>query len=297
MDTLNKKYNFIKHKKICKGMSGDVKYKVEDKNGKHYLLRVAEISEYTLKQHEYNLMKTWNQSQIPMPKAIDFGCCNEGKNVYTLVEWIEGVEVQEVLKKLDGKEQYRLGKESGNILHLIHNSMEQKASDEWYDKYFKVIGERIQAYIDEGVHFDGDNSILEFLEENKELIRMRPQCYLHGDYHMGNMIYTPDNHIKIIDWHTVDFDNYGDPWYEFNRIGLEYPDFASGQVEGYFRGSVPNDFWRLLLYYLAASAITSVVWAKYWAPEEYHNIIQLNQNILKAFDGMKALEPEWYIKK
>ncbi|WP_310601982.1 phosphotransferase family protein, partial [Anaerosporobacter sp.] len=170
-------------------------------------------------------------------------------------------------------------------------------SDEWYDKYFKVIDERIQAYIDEDEHFDGDSIILEYLKENKELIKNRPQCYLHGDYHMGNMIYTQDNHIKIIDWNTVDFDNYGDPWYEFNRIGLEYPNFVSGQIDGYFKDNVPNDFWRLLLYYLATSAITSVVWAKYWAPEEYNNIIQLNQNILNAFDGMKALEPEWYMRK
>ncbi|WP_310604827.1 phosphotransferase, partial [Anaerosporobacter sp.] len=173
MDSLNKKYNFIKHEKICTGMSGDVKYKVEDKNGRHYLLRVAEIGESELKQHEYNLMKVWNNAEIPMPEAIDFGCCNDGKNVYTLLEWVEGIEVQKVQKELDSKEQYRLGKESGNILSLIHNSMEQKISDEWYDKYFKVIDERIQAYIDEDEHFDGDSIILEYLKENKELIKNR----------------------------------------------------------------------------------------------------------------------------
>lgn len=69
---------------------------------------------------------------------------------------------------------------------------------------------------------------------------------------MGNMIYSPKGELNIIDWHTVDFENYGDPWYEFNRIGVEYSDFASGQIDGYFQDNVPEEFWELFAFYLSA---------------------------------------------
>ena len=98
----------------------------------------------------------------------------------------------------------------------------------------------------------------------------------------------------VIDWHTVDFDNIGDPWYEFNRLGIEHPMFAGGQINGYFNQQVPEEFWRLFALYLAASAITSIVWAKHWAPEEFDNIMQLNRNVLDMFDNMTNPIPRWY---
>jgi len=55
-----------------------------------------------------------------------------------------------------------------------------------------------------------------------------------------------------------------------------------------------KNVYTLLSYYLAASAITSIVWAKYFAPERLRAILQLNINILKWFDNMKELVPTWY---
>jgi len=78
-------------------------------------------------------------------------------------------------------------------------------------------------------------------EKNRSLLKNRPQCRHHGDYHEGNMIFSESGELFVIDWHTVDFDNYGDPWYEFNRIGSVYPAFASGQIDGYFQGKPPED--------------------------------------------------------
>lgn len=296
MDKLTRNYDWIEIKKINKGMSSDIKYKVKDKLGHSYLLRVSEINLYNIKMHEYELIQMWNKSNIPMPKAVDFGTCNEGKNVYTLLEWIEGIEIDNILPSLSHTERYELGKESGRILNKIHTITEPKYSKGWSEQYFSVIDNRLNAYKYEKINFKGDSIILKFLENNAYLLKNRPQCYLHGDYHMGNIIYSQKKELNIIDWHTVDFDNYGDPWYEFNRIGVEYPEFASGQIDGYFEDNIPEEFWKLFAFYLSASAITSIVWAKYWAPEEYDNIIQLNNNILKWFDDMKILKPSWYMK-
>lgn len=112
---------------------------------------------------------------------------------------------------------------------------------------------------------------------------------------MGNLIVSPDEQLYVIDWHMVDFENYGDPWYEFNRLGIEFPAFASGQIDGYFNSRPPEEFWKLLSYYLVASAITSIVWSKYFAPERLDSIIKLNKDILAWTDNLKNPIPSWYV--
>lgn len=285
---------FSKVVPINKGMSGDKKYYIETKDNKHQLLRIADIAEYDQKKKEYNRMNKLYAVGTPMPKTIDFGTCNEGKSVYSLLEWIDGQEVEQLIPKEDPHEQYLLGIKSGKNLKLIHCINSKEDIDDWSHRYFAVIDERLDAFYSEGVKFAGYEKIINFLKNNKEHLCNRPQCYLHGDYHMGNMIVNEKDELFIIDWHTVDFDNYGDPWYEFNRIGVEYPDFASGQIDGYFEGSPPQEFWTLLAYYLSASAITSIVWAKYFSPDDLNPILQLNKNILNWYDGMENLIPTWY---
>ena len=88
-------YNtFKKIQPINKGMSGDKKYYIEDVEGKHFLLRVADLSEFKQKKDEYEIIKNMNNLDVPMPSPVDFGICNGGKSVYTLLSWVEGEEVE-----------------------------------------------------------------------------------------------------------------------------------------------------------------------------------------------------------
>ncbi len=281
---------------IKKGMSGDQKYFITTNNNERLLMRIADISEFERKKTEYDLVKKLSGSGIPMPQPIDFGICNDNTEVYTLLTWIEGEEAEKIVPKLSNAEQYNIGKESGEILKKIHMLLPAESEQTWKERYFSVIDERLDAYRKEGVEFPGFGTILEYIESNRCLLDNRPQTYHHGDYHMGNLILSDNNKVSVIDWHTVDFDNIGDPWYEFNRIGAEYPYFASGQIDGYFNGNIPNDFWRLLAYYLSASAITSIVWTKYFAPDRLTSIINLNTDILKWFNNMNTSVPIWYMQ-
>ncbi len=289
--------SFTKIEPITKGMSADKKYYIETNDGRHMLLRIADFSEYSHKRTEYEIMEQMAKFSVPMPAPIDFGTCNNGNNVYTLLHWVDGDEVETILPSLSKSEQYILGMESGKILRRIHEVPITNHTDSWADRYYSVIGPRLEAFRLEGIPFNGDTLILDYLERNRDLLKNRSQCHHHGDYHVGNMIFTASRQIAIIDWHTVDFDNYGDPWYEFNRIGLEYAEFASGQINGYFNHDVPEEFWKLFAYYLAASAITSIVWAKYFATERLQDILKLNQEILYWFDDMKNPIPTWYLKE
>ncbi|MGN0666643.1 MAG: aminoglycoside phosphotransferase family protein [Huintestinicola sp.] len=285
---------FDKVTEISKGMSGDKKYKCIDREGHVFLLRSSDLKEYDIKLKEYEFLKKLNKSDLPIPKCIDF--MKEGDSVYTLLSWIDGEETEKVLPHLNEGEQYEMGVKAGKILAKIHKAAAlEEDPGNWYDRYFEVIDPRLEAYRTKGIAFEGADLILDFIEENKYLLKQRKQCGHHGDYHMGNLI-TKNGEVFVIDWHTVDFDNIGDPWYEFNRVGVEYPAFASGQIDGYFDGNIPEEFWKLFALYHSASAVTSIVWAKYYAPSKLDSIIKLNKNVLAWFDNMERAIPTWYLK-
>ena len=50
----------------------------------------------------------------------------------------------------------------------------------------------------------------------------------------------------------------------------------------------------MLALYLSVSAITSIVWAKYFAPDQLDRVMELNRDVLKWYDGMKRVVPSWY---
>ncbi len=280
--------------KIERGMSSDIKYKVISDDGSALLLRLSSMDTYTDKEREYQRIQKLYQNMIPVPRPIEFGKTEDGTMVYSLTAWIEGELLETALKKKSRKEQYSLGLTSGKLLKSIHSLQKCDVSENWLERYLKVIKPRIHAFKEEGIPFEGDGYILDYFEQNIGLLDSRPQVFLHGDYHMGNMILSESNEIVIIDWEKVDFDNIGDPWYEFNRIGIEYPGFAKGQIDGYFEGNPPEKFWKLLALYISVSAITSIVWAKYFAQEELENIMSLNRNVLMWYDNMRNPVPAWY---
>lgn len=282
-------------KEIEKGMSGDRKYYIETTEGKKFLLRITEVSNYETKKKDYDFLLSINKAGLPVPKAFDFGTCEDGNSVYMLLEWMEGEEAEKVVPTMTKDKQYSIGVTSGQILKGLHeNSTINHMDRDWYDRYFDVIHPRIEAYKNEGVPFEGADEILSFIEENKHLLHERRQCRIHGDYHLGNLIINEDEEIFVIDWQTVDFEGVGDPWVDFINIGIEHPAFAAGQIDGYFNYQVPEEFWRMLALYLAVSAITSIVWAKYFAPERLESILELNRNVVKWYDGMNQVVPSWH---
>ncbi|MDR0897216.1 MAG: phosphotransferase [Oscillospiraceae bacterium] len=287
---------FAKVEPITKGMAGDAKYYIEAMDGRKRLLRVADASEYARRKAEYDTMRQAWALGVPMPEPLDFGYCNDGQSVYTLIEWIDGKEAIALLPALPETEQYLLGKQSGEALRLIHQIPAPTGLPDWAERYFGVMDDRFAAYRKEGVPFAGNDSILAYLDSHRELLKARPQCHLHGDFHTGNMIVTDEGKLHIIDWHFVDFDSAGDPWSELTCVETAYPAFSSGQISGYFGGEPPEAFWPLFAYYVAASALASIVWAKYFAPDELQSRMELNECVLRWFDGMKDPVARWYGK-
>lgn len=289
-------YRFTKISLITKGLSGDKKFYLETEDGQRFLVRISECSKYERKMAEYKLLQKVSKIGIPMPVPEGFGYCEDKSKIYTLLSWVDGEDAQKVLPILSQEEQYQLGIDAGRILRKLHDNSRIECSEDWQTRYFSVIEPRLEAYRKEGIPFEGSAQILDYLEINKHLLINRPQTLHHGDFHLGNMVIDKNARLSVIDWDTADFENIGDPWYEFNRIGVENPAFATGQIDGYFENNIPNMFWRLLAFYLAGIAITSIVWAKYSAPKCMDEIMKLNTDIVRWYDGMKNIIPSWYTK-
>ena len=291
-------YQFTKITPIMKVLSGDRKYYLETEDGQHLLARITKKSEYERKQFGYNLTKKAMKAGLRMPEPIGFGSCENGE-VYMLLTWVQGEDAGKLLPKLTSGEQYRYGREAGEMLRKFHDSSRTEDREDWQARYFSVMEPRLEAYRKEGISFEGSDAILDYIQGNRELLLKRPQTLHHGDFHIGNLVIGEDGRLGIIDWDTADFGNIGDPWYEFNRIGAELPAFATGQIDGYFHvgeagNYVPDEFWKLFALYHAGSAITSIVWAKYFAPGCMDEIMKRNRDIVCWYDGMKRCIPIWY---
>ena len=103
---------------------------------------------------------------------------------------------------------------------------------------------------------DGDDKVIAYIEANNSALQGRPQCFHHGDYHVGNMVISPEGELYVIDFNRHD---YGDPWEEFNRIvwtAAVSPYFATGQLNGYFKAGHLS-FFQLLAFYICSNMLGS----------------------------------------
>ena len=280
------------------GLSGDMKYHLETAAGLQLFLRLSDISERSSKESMFMLLQRVAELGVPMPYPVAFGECNQGKNVFQLLTWCEGVSVETCLPDLPETTQHSLGQRCGEILRKIHAIPAPENLDDWAQRYMDVNSARLAAFSRCGVHIPGSDVILRYVEENKHLLKGRPQCFHHGDYHSGNLLLAQNHDICVIDWEILDYGNFADPWEEFNRLNNAevIPRFATGLLQGYFGGEPPADFWRLLAFYLGAGALMLVSWAYYLQRDMLAYTTENVRTVLSWFDQMENCVPTWYLK-
>ena len=228
---------------------------------------------------------------VPMCQPLEYGVCEEGE--YTLQSWINGVDAEDVIPMLSQQEQYDFGFEAGKILRQIHRIPAPSDQPAWEPRFNAKIDRKIKMYLECPIHFDGAEHLIHYLNANRHLLAGRPQCYQHGDYHIGNMM-IEDGQLRIIDFDRYDF---GDPWEEFNRIvwGAQASHkFAKGMVDGYFNGEVPMLFWRLLALYISSNMLSSVPWAIPFGDADVQKMLEQAKDVLAWYDNMKNVIPTWY---
>lgn len=286
--------NYISKERIEKGWSYDKKYCITDETGMRYLLRISDLEEYDLKQSEFNQMKLVASLGIPMCQPIEFGTCEEG--VYSIQSWIEGEDAEQVMPTYSDTEQYVYGLEAGHILRKIHSIPAPATQEDWETRFNRKMDHKIKQYSESPIQYENGQALIDYIQENRHLLKGRPQVYQHGDYHIGNMMIDRSGALQIIDFNRND---YGDPWEEFNRIvwsAQSAPLFASGMVNGYFDGAVPMEFWKLLALYIASNTLSSIYWAIPFGQEEVNTMLNQARDILDWYDNMQNPVPTWYCR-
>ena len=284
---------YIKIEPITKGWSEDKKYCVTKENGTKYLLRVTPISRYETRKSLYEMLKQVVALDIPMCVPVEFGTCSGG--VYSLQSWINGEDLETVLPKLSETQAYALGLKAGEILRKIHSIPAPETQEDWEVRFNRKTDTKIEMYKNCGLRLDGDEHILKYIKKNRHLLKNRPQCFQHDDYHVGNMM-VENGELVIIDFDRCDF---GDPWEEFNRIvfsATASPHFATGQVRGYFGGEPPREFFELLTFYFCVNMLASLPWAIPFGQADIDNMMKLSQDVLAWHDNMSNPVPTWYLK-
>jgi serine/threonine-protein kinase len=232
---------------------------------------------------------------VPASRPVDFGECNGGESVYQLLTWIDGEDAEAVLPALSEAQQYALGVKAGEILRKIHSIPAPEGIEDWETRFSRKTRMKMEKYRECDIRFKGDEAVIDYIESNLRLLKNRPQNCHHGDYHAGNMIITSDG-IAIIDWNRPD---YGDPWEELNRIVWDAqcsPQFATGEVCGYFGGEPPIEFWRLLALYISSNTLSSIYWAIPFGQGEIDTMLKQSHDVLRWYDNMQNIVPTWYLK-
>ena len=284
----------ISRRPIDKGWSGDRKYCVTTADGGKYLLRISQPEKLECRKRGFERMCEAAALGIPMAQPVEFGICDEG--VYTIERFIEGVDAEESICELPAEKQYSYGLDAGRILAKLHTVPAPADAPDWETRFNAKIDRKIAMYENCGLKYESGDAFLEYIAQNRHLLRGRPQSYQHGDYHIGNMMIDHSGVLTVIDF---DRDDFGDPWEEFNRIvwcAQAAPAFASGMVDGYFDGEVPMEFWKLLALYICSNTLGSLPWAIPFGEKEIRVMRKQAAQVLQWYGGMKNAVPNWYQK-
>ena len=284
---------FVSKIPLDKGWSLEKKYCAVTADGTKYLLRVAPKEKSQNRQYMFLMQQKVASLGIPMCRPVEFGECEDG--VYTVHTWIDGRDAGEVIPLLTDSEAYACGLEAGQILKKIHSIPAPEDLPCWENRFGAKMDSKIQKYRNCPIRFDGAEDMIAYMEANRHLLADRPQTFQHGDYHIGNMM-IENGRLVIIDFDRFDF---GDPWEEFNRIvwcAQASPLFASGIVNGYFGGEVPEEFWRLLALYISSNTLSSIPWAIPFGEGELQTMLNQAKDVLGWYDNMRNPVPTWYSK-
>ena len=281
--------------KISKGWSSDEKYKIETADGQTLLLRISDISAYEYKKKEFEIVQKYSKLGFEMSQPLDFGICNGGNSCYMLLTFVEGRDLEEALPALSEKEQYLLGRKAGEILRLIHSIPLDECYAPTETKKPRKLWQ-LQKYVDTpDLRVEGDEVAIKYVRDNIDLIWKEAPVYQHGDFHPGNLIYMPNGEIGVIDFNRWEV---GDPYEEFYKLesfGIEVSvPYSVGQIDAYFDGEIPMDFWGALAVYCAHAALFSIKWAEKFGQKDVDGMVERCHRAFENYDKFNSVVPKWY---
>ena len=248
-----------------RGWSGETKLRFTAPDGLQCLARLTPADKRERMAEVYRIMEQVAALGVPMCRPLEHGVWDG--HAYIVQTWVDGEELEQALPRFSPAQQYALGQEAGRILALIH-TLPGDAQPPWAERFGRKLDKTVRTYHDCPLKLADGDLFLRTAEQYRPLLATRPVTVQHGDFHVGNMLLGPDGRVHIIDFNRA---RTGDPWEEFRRIQWcvrVSPAFARGMVDGYFPCGAPEDFWRMLQLYTAATTLGSLAWAIPFGEEE-----------------------------
>ncbi|HOO34379.1 MAG TPA: phosphotransferase, partial [Thermotogota bacterium] len=180
--------DMTKSEVITYGWSYDEKYKVETGAGKRYLLRLAPAEKLESKKKEHEIVSIFNTLDFEMSRVVRSGILKD--KAYILYKWVDGEDLKNIITSLSETEQFELGIRAGKILNGIHSLPVQERHIPETNKIPKKI-RQLKQYEKSDIRIKNDEAIINYVKENLHLMCSTPPAYKHGDFHMGNLLYTP----------------------------------------------------------------------------------------------------------
>lgn len=277
---------------LTKGWSTDQKYKVQLEDGRFGLLRIAERPAYEAKRLEFQLVENLFGLSLPVAEPISFWA--DDLSVYTLYEWVEGQDMNKVASDLPDSVLYELGCQAGKFLRALHGLPIDQSLRDWNSFYQAKIDCKLASYQAASHSYPNGQAMINFVQANRHLLEGRPIAYHHGDFHTGNFLLGRDGKLKILDFDRYDI---GDPWEEFNRLIFTVdlsPAFARGQVDAYFDGAIPEEFWRITALYVTVNSLGALSWAEQVDPEQIPLMQSQAERIVGWYEHYRLYSPSWY---
>lgn len=282
----------VSRQPLTKGWSTDRKYKVQLEDGRFGLLRIAERPAYEAKRLEFQLVENLFGLGLPVAEPIAFWA--DDLSVYTLYEWLEGQDMNDLVTSLSEQNLYELGCQSGQFLRTLHALPIDQSQRDWNSFYQAKIDNKLAAYQAASHSYPNGQAMIDFVQANRHLLAGRPIAYHHGDFHTGNFLLGADGKLKILDFDRYDI---GDPWEEFNRLIFTAdlsPAFARGQVDAYFEGHIPEEFWRLMALYVTVNSLGALSWAEQVDPDQVPLMQEQAATISEWYADFTCWVPTWY---
>ncbi|HFR3280095.1 TPA: aminoglycoside phosphotransferase family protein [Streptococcus suis] len=285
--------SIVSRQPLTKGWSTDQKYTVQLEDGRFGLLRIAERPDYEAKRLEFQSVENLFGLGLPVAEPLSFWA--DDLSVYTLYEWMEGQDMNDLATSLSEQTLYELGCQSGKFLRTLHALPIDQSQRDWNSFYQAKIDNKLAAYQAASHFYPNGQAMIDFVQANRHLLEGRPIAYHHGDFHTGNFLRGQDGRLKILDFDRHDI---GDPWEEFNRLIFTAdlsPAFARGQVDAYFDGAIPEEFWKLMALYVTVNSLGALSWAEQVDSEQIPLMKLQAQKISEWYEYFNHHLPKWYM--
>ncbi|APT48267.1 aminoglycoside phosphotransferase family protein [Bacillus safensis] len=282
---------------IDKGYSRDEKWVMTTVSGEKYVLRFTDQDQYDKIKMQLELLSELRRHGVQCADPVNIGVLEAKQQVYYILSFIEGQEAKEIMSELTEEQQYAIGVSAGQDLRNMHKYPAPSHIEPWEDRVIKKHHRYLAAYRESSFSLEGDEKVAQFIAKHIDIVKGRPNQFQHDDFHLGNIIVNNDKYAGVIDFNNFDW---GDPIHDFYKVALFSREtseaFSAGQINGYFDGNIPDDFWLLYSVYVAMSIFSSIMWVIKFDPGQMDEMIERLENVLKEHDYFNQIEPQWYAR-